>query len=148
MDNNFWSPKQLEELKEGEEKFTEVMQKALNNESSQFEFLRCLEDYFATKQYIRGVDLVINIFNNILKNTSKIYQQQIETNTQDLGIILALKQFLQCRDFYAKEREMAYDMIAEYKAYVFGGHFWDTLVGNIRKDEDLVDYRKLPTRWF
>jgi hypothetical protein len=43
---------------------------------------------------------------------------------------------------------LAYDMIAEYKAYVFGGHIWDTLVGNIRKDEDLVDYRKLPTRWF
>ena len=94
------------------------MQKALNNESSQFEFLRCLEDYFAAKQYIKGVEIVINIFNNILKNTSKLYKQQIETNSQDLGIILALKQFLQCRDFYTKEKAIAYDMISEYKAYV------------------------------
>ena len=98
------------------------MHKALSNKSSTFEFLRCLEDYFATKQYIRGVDIVINIFNNILKDTSKIYNEQIKTNSQDLGIILALKQFLQCRDFYLKERDLAWDMISEYKAYVFGGH--------------------------
>jgi hypothetical protein len=39
-------------------------------------------------------------------------------------------------------------MLDEYRSYIFGGHVWDTLVGNIRKEEDLVDYRTLPIKWF
>jgi hypothetical protein len=39
-------------------------------------------------------------------------------------------------------------MLAEYRSYIWGGHVWDTLVGNDRKEEDMVDYRTLPIKWF
>jgi hypothetical protein len=39
-------------------------------------------------------------------------------------------------------------MLDEYRSYIFGGHIWDTLVGNDRTDEDCVDYRTLPWRFF
>ena len=39
--NKFITPEQLEGLKEGEELFIQLMQKALRGESSKFEFLRC-----------------------------------------------------------------------------------------------------------
>jgi hypothetical protein len=42
MDSNkFITPEQLESLKEGEEMFIQLMQKALKGEPSKFEFLRC-----------------------------------------------------------------------------------------------------------
>jgi tRNA A37 threonylcarbamoyladenosine synthetase subunit TsaC/SUA5/YrdC len=69
-----------------------------------------------------GVDTVINIFSNLEASSYKAYLSQIKTNTQDLGLILALKQFNQCRKYYQKEREIAEDMLDEYRSYIFGGH--------------------------
>jgi hypothetical protein len=43
---------------------------------------------------------------------------------------------------------IAKDMLDEYKMYVWSGHLWDTLMGNDRKEEDMVDYRTLPVKWF
>jgi hypothetical protein len=100
------------------------------------------------KEYIRGANIVATIFSNLISTTEKVYLEQIATGTQDLGVILALKQFIQCRDYYYKESEVAYDMLDEYKCYVWSGHIIDTLVGNTRREEDLVDYRTLPVKWF
>ena len=40
MDNKFLTPEQIENLKEGEEMFVQLMQKAINGEQSKFEFIR------------------------------------------------------------------------------------------------------------
>jgi hypothetical protein len=74
------------------------------------------------KQYIIGVDQVIRIFNNLEQTTYKTYIDQVKTNTQDLNTILALKQFNQCRKYYNKEKDIALDMLDEYRSYIFGGH--------------------------
>jgi hypothetical protein len=58
------------------------------------------------------------MFNNLITNLTKVYVEQIEKNAQDLGIMLSLKQFIQCRDYYLAEREIAEDMLAEYRAYI------------------------------
>jgi hypothetical protein len=62
------------------------------------------------------------MFNNLITNLTKVYVEQIEKNAQDLGIMLSLKQFYTCKDYYQKEREIAEDMLDEYRSYIFGGH--------------------------
>ena len=146
--NKFITPEQLEGLKEGEELFIQLMQKALRGESSKFEFLRCWADRLAAKAYLKGVQKVVSIFRNLETTTYKTYLEQIASGSQDLGVILALKQFIACREFYLKEMEIAYDMLDEYKSYIWGGHMIDTLLNNYRTEEDLVDYRTLPVKWF
>jgi hypothetical protein len=66
--------------------------------------------------------VVITIFNNLFNSTYKTYLEQIETDTQDLGVILALKQFKQCKTYYQNELNIAKDMLDEYKMYVWSGH--------------------------
>lgn len=86
------------------------------------------------------------MFNKLVKTTYKTYLKQIDLDQQDIQALLALKQFETCRAFYAKEIETLRDMIDEHNEYMLSGHILDTLVGNIRPDEDLVDFRKID-RW-
>ncbi len=86
------------------------------------------------------------MFNKLVKTTYKTYLKQIDLDQQDIQVLLALKQFEKCRAFYAKEIETLRDMIDEHNEYILSGHILDTLVGNIRPDEDLVDFRKID-RW-
>ena len=88
----------------------------------------------------------VNMFNKLVKTTYKTYLKQIDLDQQDIQVLLALKQFEKCRAFYAKEIETLRDMIDEHNEYILSGHILDTLVGNIRPDEDLVDFRKID-RW-
>lgn len=135
-------------LGQEEELFVQLVNKALNEPQSEFFFIRSWEQRKAVKEYIVGIDSTISIFVNLINKVYKTYLEQIRTNEQDLGIILSLKQFIQCRDYYLTERKIAEDVLDEYRSYIWGGHIWDTLVGNIRKEEDLVDYRTLPIKWF
>ena len=131
-----------------EELFTTLVQKALKGEQSESRFIVCWQDRNVVREYIRGTTATVQMFNNLITNLTKVYVNQIEKNTQDLGIMLSLKQFYTCKDYYQKEREIAEDMLDEYRSYIWGGHIWDTLVGNTRKEEDMVDYRTLPVKWF
>lgn len=131
-----------------EEMFTELVKKALTSKQSDFKFLTCWQDRIIAKEYIKGLFTTIEFFNNLINTSTKLYLEQIKTGTQDLGLILSIKQFHQCVQYYQKERAIAEDMLAEYRSYIWGGHVWDTLVGNIRKEEDMVDYRTLPIKWF
>ena len=74
------------------------------------------------KEYIYGVDAVIRIFADAESNSLKLYYAQITEGTQDLGLILSIKQFHQCVQYYQKERAIAEDMLAEYRSYIWGGH--------------------------
>ena len=146
-DFNFNQEEQISKEQQ-EELFNTLVQKALKGEQSESRFIVCWEDRNIVREYIRGTTATVQMFNNLITNLTKVYVDQIEKNTQDLGIMLSLKQFYTCKDYYQKEREIAEDMLDEYRSYIFGGHVWDTLVGNTRKEEDMVDYRTLPVKWF
>lgn len=146
------SPKEhvdLERVKEGEELCLQLMQYALKNENSSFTFIRCLRERINLQEYIRNsLAPAEKLFRRLYTATQKAYLEQIRSGAQELQAILALKQFKYCQEYYKKEIAVAKDILDEHKEYVLSGHIIDTLLGNIRKEEDLVDYRKLPTRWF
>jgi hypothetical protein len=58
------------------------------------------------------------VFANLEKTTYKSYLDQIKSDTQDLGLILALKQFTECKNYYIAELGIAEDMLDEYRSYI------------------------------
>jgi hypothetical protein len=142
MEYNFWDDGEFNNPQNGEDLFMDLVQRALTEKNSQFEFIRHWQDRLAAKTYCFSIDTVLKIFRNLYSSTYKTYLTQVKVNEQDLQTILALKQFKQCINYYQKEKEIAEDMLEEYSEYVLSGHVIDTLVGKYRPDEDLWDHRR------
>lgn len=140
MDNFFndinTSPDQTEE-----KFFTDLVERAIKGKQSSFEFVRSWQERIAVKSYRFGIAAVIRIFRNLYDSTYKTYLSQVTLGNQDLQTLLALKQFKQCLSFYAREYEIAHDMIKEHNEYMWNWHIIDTLIGNYRPIEDLWDHR-------
>lgn len=142
MNNNFWGSNDISNASEEEEFFTALVQKALTQKNSDFDFIRSWPHRVAVKTYLTGIQSVITAFAKLVDSTYETYITQVNSNTQDLQLILALKQFKQCLDYYRKEADIVYDMLDEYWSYIWSGHILDTLVGKPRAEDDLVDHRE------
>ena len=137
------------ELSEDEKFFEAVMKKALSGKHSDFEFIRTYEACKTARLYKISVKRLSKVFNNLYKELMKTYAKDIMTDEQKLEMLMSMKQFKICHDYFEKEREIAKDMLSEYYAYLTSGHIFDQLIMNgIRSDDDCVDYRKLPWKIF
>ena len=137
------------ELSEDEKFFEAVMKKALSGKHSDFEFIRTYEDCKTARLYKISVKRLSKVFKNLYKKLMKSYAKDIMTDEQKLEMLMSMKQFKICYDYYKKEYELAKDMLSEYRAYLTSGHIFDQLVMNgVRSDDDCVDYRKLPWKIF
>ena len=139
--DNFFNDIDLSSNKTEETFFTDLVNRALNGKQSDFEFIRSWAERIAVKTYKYGVSAVIRIFRNLYDSTYKTYISQVESGTQDLQTILALKQFKQCLGFYTREEQVARDMLKEHSEYIWNWHIIDTFIGNYRPEEDLWDHR-------
>ena len=137
------------ELSEDEKFFEAVMKKALSGKHSDFEFIRTYEACETARLYKTSVKRLSKVFKNLYKKLMKSYTKDIMTDEQKLEMLMSMKQFKICHDYFEKEREIAKDMLSEYYAYLTSGHIFDQLIMNgIRSDDDCVDYRKLPWKIF
>ena len=133
------------ELSEDEKFFEAVMKKALSGKHSDFEFIRTYEDCKTARLYKTSVKRLSKVFKNLYKKLMKSYAKDIMTDEQKLEMLMSMKQFEICYDYYKKEYELAKDMLSEYRAYLSSGHIFDQLVLNsVRSDDECVDYRELP----
>ena len=133
------------ELSEDEKFFEAVMKKALSGKHSDFEFIRTYEACETARLYKISVKRLSKVFKNLYKKLMKSYAKDIMTDEQKLEMLMSMKQFEICYDYYKKEYELAKDMLSEYRAYLSSGHIFDQLVLNdIRSDDECVDYRELP----
>ena len=137
------------ELSEDEKFFEAVMKKALSGKHSDFEFIRTYEDCKTARLYKISVKRLSKVFKNLYKKLMKSYAKDIMTDEQKLEMLMSMKQFKICHDYFEKEREIAKDMLSEYRAYLTSGHIFDQLIMNgVRSDDDCVDYRKLSWKIF
>ena len=138
------------ESMEDQEKFFEaVVKKALSGKHSDFEFIRTYEDCKTARLYKISVKRLSKVFKNLYKKLMKSYAKDIMTDEQKLEMLMSMKQFKICHDYFEKEREIAKDMLSEYHAYLTSGHIFDQLVMNsVRSEDDCVDYRKLSWKIF
>lgn len=128
--------------------FVEIVQKALEGKHSDFEFIKHYGMWKATRLYKSSTKKVVKLFSGLIKGLINQYQNQILDGTQSLEVIMAIKQFEVCRDYYKKEHMLAKDMLSEFGCYIRSGHILQTLLGGIRPDFECVDYRKLPIKFF
>ena len=129
--------------------FEELVKKALKGKQSDFEFIRTYEMCKVARYYKISVKRVSKVFKTLYKKLMKTYAKDIMTGEQKLEMLMSMKQFEICYDYYKKEYELAKDMLSEYRAYLTSGHIFDQLVMNsVRSDDDCVDYRKLPWKIF
>ena len=125
--------------------FEELVKKALKGKQSDFEFIRTYEMCKVARYYKISVKRVYKTFKTLYKKLMKTYAKDILTGEQKLEMLMSMKQFEICYEYYKKEYELAKDMLSEYRAYLSSGHIFDQLVlNNIRSDDECVDYRELP----
>ena len=136
---------QIEVSEDPKKVFEELVKKALKGKQSDFEFIRTYEMCKVARYYKISVKRVSKTFKTLYKKLMKTYAKDILTDEQKLEMLMSMKQFEICYDYYKKEYELAKDMLSEYRAYLSSGHIFDQLVLNdIRPDDDCVDYRELP----
>ena len=129
--------------------FEELVKKALKGKQSDFEFIRTYEMCKVARYYKISVKKVSKVFKTLYKKLMKTYAKDIMAGEQKLEMLMSIKQFKICYDYYKKEYELAKDMLSEYRAYLTSGHIFDQLVCNaIRSEDDCVDYRKLSWKIF
>ena len=134
---------QFEFSEDPKEIFSELVKKALKGKQSDFEFIRTYEACKVARLYKISVKRVSKTFKTLYKKLMKTYAKDIMSDEQKLEMLMSMKQFEICYDYYKKEYELAKDMLSEYCAYLTSGHIFDQLVLNsVRSDDDCVDYRK------
>lgn len=131
-----------------DELFKELVLKALEGKQSNFEFIRSYGMLRIARMYKHGVSKVAKMFKNLEKELIKSYTSLIASGEDDLEIIMSIKQFNACAEYYKKERALVKDMISEFRTYVMSGHILQTLLGGVRPDHECVDYRKLPIKFW
>ena len=125
--------------------FGELVKKALKGKQSDFEFIRTYEMCKVARYYKISVKRVYKTFKTLYKKLMKTYAKDILAGEQKLEMLMSMKQFEICYNYYKKEYEIAKDMLHEYRSYLFSGHIFDQLVFNsVRSDDDCIDYRELP----
>lgn len=135
---------QFEFEEDPKEFFDELVKKALKGKQSDFEFIRTYEMCKVARYYKISTKRVSKAFKTLYKKLIKTYAKDILTGEQQLEMLISMKQFKICCDYYKKECEIAKDMLSEYRAYLSSGHIFDQLVLNsVRPDDECVDYRKL-----
>ena len=138
-------PEQIELTEDPKKVFEELVKKALKGKQSDFEFIRTYEMCKVARYYKISVKRVSKTFKTLYKKLMKTYAKDILTGEQKLEMLMSMKQFEICYNYYRKEYEIAKDMLQEYRSYLFSGHIFDQLVLNgVRSDDDCIDYRELP----
>ena len=136
---------QIELSEDPKEIFGELVKKALKGKQSDFEFIRTYEACKTARLYKSSVKRVYKTFKTLYKKLMKTYAKDILIGEQKLEMLMSMKQFEICYEYYKKEYELAKDMLSEYRAYLSSGHIFDQLVLNdVRSDDECVDYRELP----
>ena len=135
---------QIELTEDPKKIFGELVNKALKGKQSDFEFIRTYEAFKVAKLYKISVKKVYKTFKTVYKKLMKTYAKDILTDEQQLEMLMSMKHFEICYDYYKKEYKLAKDMLSEYHAYLASGHIFDQLVmNNVRPDDECVDYRNL-----
>jgi hypothetical protein len=126
-----------------------TLNKALQGESTKFEFLECYDDLRQARAIKRAAGFLARYFRKAATVYMKTYTEDLVLKDEvSSNALLICKSMLTCSDFYANEAKIYRDMIKEYRCYLASGHLWKTLLLDFhRPEEDLIDWRELPFGW-
>lgn len=125
---------QNKDTQEQEELFKALTEKALANEHTEFEYIKSTAEWIIIKKTRKGLNKIIELYNQVSWSAYNAYCKQVLLGTQDFGLLYALRQYLECEQFYKKELETVKDMLAEYDAYLSKGHFLEQFLWNQERE--------------
>ena len=120
----------------------ELLVKVENKEHLKWEFIVSIFDWFDKLQLKKAIKHLLKGFNKAIRASVKAQCHNIKNSIPSFEITYTIKQFLDIVNFYEEELKILDDMFDEFRQYVLKGHILDTILGNIRQEEDLYDYRK------
>jgi hypothetical protein len=118
-----------------------VLEHAQSGKHIEFHFLRSLSEYKFYKRKCRSFKFLIKILQKGADRLYKNYCISIEAGTSNFTKLLAYQQMLHVIDFYKEDVATMTEMLYEYDAYLLEGNYIFALIGELRPEEDLVDFR-------
>lgn len=116
--------------------------KAQKNDHTEFELLRNLNDKLMAKTCIAAFSKISKNYKKFAKVLYKNYLKTVKLGIPSHELIVTYQELSLCSKFYADEVKIYWDMLDEFKSYLWSGHFLDVyLYGNDRTDEDMIDMR-------
>lgn len=138
----------MDNIEEAQEWTKLLVERALRNEHTEFEFIRSFDELLASYKCKKAIKTVARSFAKTGRNILKTYLNSIKNDEENLDLLFSYKQIKTCQDFYEKDAAIVADMISEYNCYLRYGHLAKSiLLGHFRPDEELMDWRKLPIGW-
>lgn len=115
---------------------------------SKFRFIVSWADLQYVKNFLHGCKATARMFNYAANRQFKKYLQALNNNQDITEFLFLYCQFRYYAKFYTDEYKIAEDMISEYRCYIFDYRLVKTLLGYTRPDSHLMDWRKLPIKFF
>lgn len=121
------------------------MQKANEGKNLKFEYIDHLGEYFMLSRYRKALKKVVQNYVNAYWERYDKYCKLVLTYSNkdvDLDMLLTMKACENCVDYYNVDIETLDNMLQEFRAYVFNGHFISTILNNeTRSISDYWDHR-------
>lgn len=108
-----------------------IIEYTQTGEHTEFHFLRSWPEYKYYKNKRKAFKQVIRMF----KNISRRYRKRLGENTP------TYERLQQILNFYKKELDVVTEIIYEYEAYLLTGNYLSAMLGELRDETDLVDFR-------
>ena len=138
IDGSIWN----DGTKSEEELATALILKAQKNDHTKFELLRNLDDKFMAKTCVKVFTKLSKRYKKVSKSLLKQYLQTVKVGRSAHELIVAYQEMTLCSKFYTEEVNIYWDMLDEFKSYLWSGHFLDIyLFGKDRANKDMVDMR-------
>lgn len=126
---------------ETQQLISKIIDHALEGNYTEFTFLRSWSDYKYYKNKRRSFNYAAHMLQGSANRIFKAYCKSVKEGTANFNKLLVYQQLQNTVAFYKKEVETFTEMLYEYDAYLLEGHYLAALLGEIRADKDLVDFR-------
>lgn len=132
-----------ETAEDREKLFKLLTENALADKHTSWEYIKNPIEWGLIRKTKASLYKVIELYERVYKRVYKEYCKQVRKNNFDFSIIVALKHYQCCKKFYEQELDTVIDMLDEYSAYVWRGHFLSQFIyGQNRESWHLWDHRQ------
>lgn len=121
----------------------QLIDRAQKKKFSEFQIIRNWAEYKAAREIRQALTAVTNCLEKSLRKVLKGYCKDIVKGTAKVDTILAYNILKDTYKFYQKELETINYTIWEYEAYLLAGNYLNAFFGAERTDDDLQDHRGL-----
>ena len=131
-----------QEKNQSVDNFIKIVETAKKGNHFKFEFIKSLNERKAAKILLTTYKKIIKACKVSSKFVLKEYKKMIATAEDTAELITYMSDMDICVEFYSKEVDTMYDMLDEFRSYLWSGHFLDIYLFNrTREEKDMIDMR-------